>query len=173
MIDHRLRHAETNDSKTWAKKLQDFLAKLDNEVKNKKVKKYQRDKKDYIGGKTYNWQKVEKVTNSNNTSLNNEVEEVVDPVQVKPLGAPTTTTKKYRNLYLQAMPKRSPPRKNLIKDQHPTPTNHLWANIIGHGEEGQRVEDEVTMVKMMDPHNGRGNGMTGGSPSDPRCWFFR
>lgn len=69
-------HAEINDYKTRAKKLQDFLAKLDNEVKNKKVKKYQREKKDYIGGKDYNWQEVERVTNSNNTSLNDEADEV-------------------------------------------------------------------------------------------------
>lgn len=47
---------------------------MDNEVKNKKVKKYQRDKKDYMEGRVYKWQEDEIITNSANTSLDKEGE---------------------------------------------------------------------------------------------------
>ena len=67
-------HSSTDDYSTRAKKLQDFLTKLDNEIKNKKVKKYQRDKKDYVAGKIYSWQENDIIPNSNNTSLNDEME---------------------------------------------------------------------------------------------------
>ena len=67
-------HISTDDYSTRAKKLQDFLSKLDTEIKNKKVKKYQRDKKDYLAGKIYSWQENDTIPNSNNTSLNDEIE---------------------------------------------------------------------------------------------------
>ena len=67
-------HISTDDFSTRAKKLQDFLSKLDNEIKTKKVKKYQRDKKDYLAGKIYSWQENDVTPSSNNTSLNDEIE---------------------------------------------------------------------------------------------------
>lgn len=36
-------------------------------------------------------------------------------------------------------------------------TTHQWANTADHGEEGLEAGVGGTMVKTMDPHNGRGN----------------